>query len=331
LNYNDISTLGTVQASKTVTANSSGDVLFPDGDKAIFGAGSDLQIYHDGSNSYIKDAGTGNLNLQGENLALENTSGDNYLVGVNGSFVKLYHSGSEKLATTSTGIDVTGTVTATGTSVFASLDISGDIDVDGTTNLDAVDIDGAVNMATTALVTGVLTTTAATVHTGGITMPDSAKAIFGAGSDLEILHDGNSVIRTTSGSAGDLYLTAQGTGQDIYITSPDDISIRPQGGQNGVKVVGGGAVSLYHNNALKLATTATGIDVTGNVTATGTVNFGSLADGTITVTAFVDQDNMSSNSATLVPTQQSVKAYVDDSVATAASKGFAIAAAIVFG
>jgi hypothetical protein len=40
--------------------------------------------------------------------------------------------------------DVSGTVTATGTSVFASLDISGDIDVDGTTNLDVVDIDGAV-------------------------------------------------------------------------------------------------------------------------------------------------------------------------------------------
>jgi len=81
--------------------------------------------------------------------------------------VELYHNNSKKLDTTSTGIDVTGTVTATGTSVFASLDISGDIDVDGTTNLDVVDIDGAVDMATTALVTGVLTTTAATVFNGG--------------------------------------------------------------------------------------------------------------------------------------------------------------------
>jgi cytoskeletal protein CcmA (bactofilin family) len=54
-----------------------------------------------------------------------------------------------RLATTVTGIDISGTVTATGTSVFASLDISGDIDVDGTTNLDVVDIDGAVDMAST--------------------------------------------------------------------------------------------------------------------------------------------------------------------------------------
>ncbi len=47
------------------------------------------------------------------------------------------------------------------------------------------------------------------------------------------------------------------------------------------------------------------------LTASGTVSFGSLSDGVITATAFVDEDNMSSDSATLIPTQQSVKAYVD--------------------
>ena len=62
-----------------------------------------------------------------------------------------------------------GQVTFTQTLIGTALDISGDIDVDGTTNLDVVDIDGAVNMATTALVTGVLTTTAATVFNGGFT------------------------------------------------------------------------------------------------------------------------------------------------------------------
>jgi hypothetical protein len=60
-------------------------------------------------------------------------------------------------------------LTVTGVLTGASLDISGDIDIDGTANLDIVDIDGAVNMATTALVTGVLTTTATQVATGGIT------------------------------------------------------------------------------------------------------------------------------------------------------------------
>ena len=60
-------------------------------------------------------------------------------------------------------------------------------------------------------------------------------------------------------------------------------------------------------------------DITGSIAGatanmTGLVTYGSLSDGTITVTAFVDEDNMSSNSATLIPTQQSVKAYVDAQV-----------------
>jgi len=53
--------------------------------------------------------------------------------------------------------------------VAGDIDLEGSIDVNGTANLDIVDIDGAVNMATTALVTGVLTTTATQVATGGIT------------------------------------------------------------------------------------------------------------------------------------------------------------------
>jgi len=50
------------------------------------------------------------------------------------------------------------------------------------------------------------------------------------------------------------------------------------------------------------------------ITTTGTVTYGNLSDGSITITAFVDEDDMSSDSATLVPTQQSVKAYVDSQV-----------------
>jgi hypothetical protein len=56
---------------------------------------------------------------------------------------------------------------------------------------------------------------------------------------------------------------------------------------------------------------STGLLSSVGVTASGTVTYGSLSDGSITITAFVDEDNMASNSATLVPTQQSVKAYVD--------------------
>jgi hypothetical protein len=71
--------------------------------------------------------------------------------------------GTTPAAITGTAITATGIMTATGTSVFASLDISGDIDVDGTTNLDVVDIDGAVDMASTLAVGGVVTANAGVV------------------------------------------------------------------------------------------------------------------------------------------------------------------------
>jgi hypothetical protein len=97
----------------------SADILFGDNDKAIFGAGSDLQIYHDGSASYIQDTGTGALYLQGDGgVNIRNAAGtENKAVFASDGAVTLYHNNAVKFATTSTGIDVTGTVTADGLTV----------------------------------------------------------------------------------------------------------------------------------------------------------------------------------------------------------------------
>jgi len=83
---------------------------------------------------------------------------------------------ASKVVTTDANIDSTGmrNLTISGEIDAATGDFSGAIDVAGTANLDVVDIDGAVNMATTALVTGVLTTTAATVFNGGFTANDGS-------------------------------------------------------------------------------------------------------------------------------------------------------------
>ena len=93
--------------------NPSGDVTFGDNGKAIFGAGSDLQIYHDGNHSYIEDAGTGSIKIKVGDFRVENASGNNLIKGV-GDVATLHHAGAEKLATTASGIDVTGSVTADG-------------------------------------------------------------------------------------------------------------------------------------------------------------------------------------------------------------------------
>ena len=90
------------------------DITFADNDKAIFGAGSDLQIYHDGSQSFIKDAGTGELFIQGDtDVRITNSAGSEFKANfITNGAVDLYYDNSKKLATTSTGIDVTGTVSS---------------------------------------------------------------------------------------------------------------------------------------------------------------------------------------------------------------------------
>jgi hypothetical protein len=124
LNYNDITTLGTIQASKTVTANSSGNVNWPDNEKAQFGDGSDLQIYHTGSDSFISDQGTGDLKVQATSFWLQNAAGNkNAIRAVDGGEVILYHNSSSKIATTSTGVNVTGTAVTDGVTVDGTLDI----------------------------------------------------------------------------------------------------------------------------------------------------------------------------------------------------------------
>ena len=88
LNYLDITTLGTSEASKAVTVDSSGDLLVPDSDKFKFGAGSDMQVYHDGTDSYVTNA-TGELKLATESSGIaiaighstsEVTFGDNVTI-----------------------------------------------------------------------------------------------------------------------------------------------------------------------------------------------------------------------------------------------------------
>jgi hypothetical protein len=92
---------------------SSGDMTFEDNDKAVFGNGSDLRIYHTGSHSTIENIGTGHLQIHSTDFRLRNSAGTESMILANADGnVQLYYDNAEKLATTATGIDVTGTVTA---------------------------------------------------------------------------------------------------------------------------------------------------------------------------------------------------------------------------
>jgi cytoskeletal protein CcmA (bactofilin family) len=97
---------------------------------------------------------------------------------------------SDEEVTFASGVTVTGALSATGTSVFASLDISGDIDVDGTTNLDIVDIDGAVDMASTLAVGGVVTANAGVV-VDNFTLDGTTLALSSGDMTLDVAGDIN--------------------------------------------------------------------------------------------------------------------------------------------
>ena len=182
-----------------------------DSDIIKLGDSADLQIYHDGSHSYIDEQGTGNIKYRAASRhQFENTDSSKIymqLVGdtVGQEFVQLRYNNATKLATTNTGIDVTGVITTDGM------------------------------------------TTSADINFG-----DNDKAVFGAGSDLQIYHDGSSS-----------YIDDTGTGV-LYIRGDASVRIGKAGTTEvGLRVESDSYTKLYYDNAEKLSTTSSGIDVTG--------------------------------------------------------------------
>jgi len=102
-----------------------GDLAFGDNVKATFGASDDLQIYHDGSHSYIKEVGTGNLRFDADNWYVRSADGSEAkIAAITNGAVSLYYDGTVKLATTSSGVDITGTVVADEATIDGDIDLN---------------------------------------------------------------------------------------------------------------------------------------------------------------------------------------------------------------
>ena len=107
------------------SVTSSNGVQLADDAFLNLGDGNDLQLYHDGDNSYIKDAGTGGLFYRGGTQTFQNAAGSKTMVVLNAAnSVDLNFNDSTKFQTTNTGVSVTGEVTATG-NVSSSLASTG--------------------------------------------------------------------------------------------------------------------------------------------------------------------------------------------------------------
>ena len=199
---------------------------FSDSTKATFGTGNDLEIYHDGSDSFITQVGTGFVYLQNTTndadvvIRSDDGSGDlaSYVVcdGSTGK-VKLYYYGAQKFETNTAGVVVTGEVECD------SLDVNGAADITGNVTLHA-----------------------------NLDVQDNDKILLGTGDDLEIYHDGsNSYIDDTGTGA----LRIQGSQVQIKGSNTNNLAIFKTSAE----------VELYYDNSLKLETKSDGIDVTGEV------------------------------------------------------------------
>ena len=108
------------------------DIRFEDGIKSTYGNSDDLQIYHDGSNSWIKDAGTGDLVVRSStNIFLQDATGANNYAKFTTNAVELRHNNDVRFTTTGTGIEVTGTVTSDGLTSSQTINVnsaSGSVD-----------------------------------------------------------------------------------------------------------------------------------------------------------------------------------------------------------
>ena len=185
------------------------DLIFGDNAKAAFGASSDLTLYHDSSHSYISDQGTGSLKVLSSDFQVNNAANaENMITASEDGAAALYYNGTSRIQTTNSGINVTGTTTD-----------------DGATHDGDVSFTGASYSATWDK------------SDNSLSFGDNAAVKLGAGSDLQLYHDGSNSYIQNSGT-GDLII--YGTGETL------------------AKFIDDGAVELYHNNTSVLKTHLTG-------------------------------------------------------------------------
>lgn len=171
------------------------------------------------------------------------------------------------------------------------------------------DLDTYFSQTTATLTNKTLTTPviSSISNTGTITLPTSSDTLVGrattdtltnktiSGASNTLSNIANSSLSNSSISLGGVSLSLGGTDATPAFNLSDATAYP-------------GDSNLVTTGALSSGSIASGF---GAITTTNTITYGNLSDGTITITGFVDEDTMTSNSATLVPTQQSVKAYVD--------------------
>ena len=218
------SDVGAIPAAGNAT-KTSGNLTFGDNQVLQMGAAGDLKIFHDGSNSYIDDAGTGVLNIRSNDLRLGKYTGEIGLQVIADGETRLHFDNSVKLATKTGGIDVTGDVQCD------SLHVDGGVDITGEVNF----------------------------H-GNVDLQDGDLLRLGNGQDCEFFHNGtNTHIKNYTGN---LQIENERNDGDILLRTDDGNGGKTTYvGCDGTN----GKVRLYYYGAEKFQTKSDGVDIQGEV------------------------------------------------------------------
>jgi len=298
----DLTSGGTINGDLTLTGanynavwdKSDNALEFADEAKASFGAGNDLQIYHQasGNHSIIKETGSGSLIIQAENLDIQDTSGNSIFLGVHDSYVSLAHHGDIRLATSSTGISVysgaSGSETTTGSITSGNIGVTGNITVSGTvdgrdvaadgTKLDGIEASADVTDATNVNAAGAVMNS---------DLDGKGELLVGDGSgDPTALAAGTNgyVLKANSSTATGLEWSAAGSGGDVNQNAFSNVAVS---GQTTVAADSTtDTLNIAAGSNVTITTNATSDTVTISSTDTNTTY--SVGDGGLTQNNFTD-------------------------------------------
>ena len=262
-----------------------------DDEQIRFGTGNDLKIYHDGSNSYLWDTGTGDLHimasdelkLRSDNIILKSYSNDEtFAKFIDDGASQLYYDHSKKFETTSGGAKLSGDLTIDDSTPIIKMKVTDDAQSTRIENYNAANTlvsriyggtDGELRLETGTNGT----------EDGVIVKPNGA---------VELYHDGSKKFETnthgikaeanlflndsTSGNVGriklgdgaDIQIFHNGTNSyidsntgNLYAISAGDIYLQTKDSEASIYCYDDGAVELYYDGDRKLRTISSGVHV----------------------------------------------------------------------
>jgi len=251
--------------------NIGGNLFLPDSKSLYFGNNNDLDIYHNGTNSFI-DNNTGNLYIRNNvndddnsNIYIQAKSGEDGIVINDDGSVELYYDNAKKLETTSTGVNITGTVTAT-TGFIPDVDNGAYLGTSALSfselYLDNINING--------------NTISITNSNGNLNLNPNGIGRVKVSTTLSVSNQTTRYLSDPSGNYGSIQINGSGSG-NYEGFSIDGRAVFMHDGSNNTGIYNdvnnewlfrathNGSAELYYNGSSKIQTTSTGVNITGTL------------------------------------------------------------------